>query len=204
MNADTETDRSTDTQTAIMDATYRALCEHGYSNLTIDRIDAEFEKSKSLLYYHYDDKDEILLSLLEYILEGFAIEEAVDPEDDPDIKLQAFIEGFLPWKIDEETAEFQIAVFELRSQALSDDAYREQFTRADALIKETIVDLIEEGIETSVFRDVDADRVAEHVFSTINGAMLRRLTAGDESAVRATRKGLDEYVESYLAPRDAP
>ena len=43
-------DRSTDTQTAIMDATYRALCEHGYSNLTIDKIDAEFEKSKSLLY----------------------------------------------------------------------------------------------------------------------------------------------------------
>jgi AcrR family transcriptional regulator len=186
-----------------MDATYRALCEHGYSNLTIDRIDAEFEKSKSLLYYHYDNKDEILLNLLEYILDQFAIEDAVDPNDDPDIKLQALIEEFLPWTIDEEATEFQIAVFELRSQALSNDAYREQFTRADALIVETIVDLIEEGIENGTFRDVDADRVAEHVFSTINGAMLRRLTAGDESAVRATRKGLNEYIESYLTPDDS-
>jgi AcrR family transcriptional regulator len=195
-------DRSTDTQTAIMDATYRALCEHGYSNLTIDKIDAEFEKSKSLLYYHYDDKDEILLNLLEYILDQFAIEDAVDPNDDPDIKLQALIEEFLPWTIDEEAAEFQIAVFELRSQALSDDAYREQFTRADALIEETIVDLIEDGIEDGTFRDVDADRVAEHLFSTINGAMVRRHTAQDESAVRVTRKGLDEYIESYLTPDD--
>jgi hypothetical protein len=30
--------------------------------------------------------------------------------------------------------------------------------------------------------------------------MLRRLTAGDESAIRATRKGLDEYIDSYLSP----
>ncbi|PSP74028.1 TetR/AcrR family transcriptional regulator [Halobacteriales archaeon QS_3_64_16] len=197
-----EPDRRSDTQTAIMDATYKALCEHGYSNLTIDRIDAEFEKSKSLLYYHYDNKDQILLNLLEYILDQFAIEDAVDPNDDPDIKLRALIEEFLPWTLDEEATEFQIAVLELRSQALSNDAYREQFTRADALIVETITDLIEKGIEDGTFRDVDANRVAEHVFSTINGAMLRRLTAGDESAVRVTRKGLDEYIESYLTPED--
>jgi AcrR family transcriptional regulator len=200
MTADAETDRSEDTQTAIMEATYRALCEHGYSNLTIDAINAEFEKSKSLLYYHYDNKDEILLNLLEYILDQFAIEDTVDPDDDPDIKLRTFIEELLPWTLDEEATEFQIAVFELRSQALSEEAYREQFTRADALLKGTIVDLIEEGIEEGTFREVDADRVADHLFSTINGAMLRRLTAGDESAIRATRKGLDEYIDSYLSP----
>lgn len=188
------------TRTAIMEATYRALCEHGYADLTIDRIDEEFEKSKSLLYYHYDDKDEILLNLLEYILDQFAVEDTVDPEDDPDIQLRTFIEAFLPWTLDEEADEFQTAVFELRSQALSDGDYREQFARADALLIRTIVSLIEDGIEAGTFREVDTERTAEHIYSTINGAMLRRLTTEDESAVRTARKELDEYVDAYLAP----
>jgi AcrR family transcriptional regulator len=200
MASEAESSRDTDTQTAIMEATYRALCEHGYADLTIDTINAEFEKSKSLLYYHYDDKDEILLNLLGYLLDQFAVEEAVDPNDDPDIQLRTFVEWLLPWSIDGDGQEFQIALLELRSQALSNDAYSEQFTRADALLKGAIVDLIEKGIEEGSFRAVDADRTAEHVLSTINGAMVRRHTAEDESAVRTTRKGLEEYIESYLLP----
>jgi AcrR family transcriptional regulator len=203
MTAGAEPTRSEDTQTAIMEATYRALCEHGYANLTIDRINGEFEKSKSLLYYHYDDKDEILLSLLDHLLEQFAVEDTVDPNDDPDIQLRTFIETLLPWTLSGEDGEFQTAVFELRSQALSDEAYRKQFTRADDLFRETIIGLIEAGIEDGTFREVDTDRAAEHVLSTINGAMLRRLTAENESAVRTTRKGLEEYVDSYLASEES-
>ncbi|MEF8774483.1 MAG: helix-turn-helix domain-containing protein, partial [Halobacteriales archaeon] len=51
-----------DTDEALMAATYRALCEHGYADLTIQQIGAEFEKSTSLLYHHYDGKDELLVA----------------------------------------------------------------------------------------------------------------------------------------------
>ncbi|PSP70021.1 TetR/AcrR family transcriptional regulator, partial [Halobacteriales archaeon QH_9_66_26] len=71
-----------DTQAAIMDATYRALCEHGYADLTIQTIADEFDKSKSLLYYHYDTKDEILIGLLDYLLGQFTIRVAIDPPDE--------------------------------------------------------------------------------------------------------------------------
>ena len=200
MASETGSAQGGDTQTAIMEATYRALCEHGYANLTVDKINAEFAKSKSLLYYHYDDKDEILLNLLEYILDQFSVEDTVDPSDDPDIQLRTLIEEFLPWTLDGEDPEFQVAVFELRSQALSDDGYREQFTRGDDLLSETVAGILEAGIEEGVFREVDVDRAAEHVLSALNGAMLRRLTAEDESAVRTTRKSLEEYIDSYLTP----
>ena len=200
MASETGSAQGGDTQTAIMEATYRALCEHGYANLTVDKINTEFAKSKSLLYYHYDDKDEILLNLLEYILDQFSVEDTVDPSDDPDIQLRTLIEEFLPWTLDGEDQEFQVAVFELRSQALSDDGYREQFTRGDDLLSETVAGILEAGIEEGVFREVDVDRAAEHVLSALNGAMLRRLTAEDESAVRTTRKSLEEYIDSYLTP----
>jgi len=202
METGPETAQSRDTQAAIMEATYRALCTHGYADLTIDAINDEFAKSKSLLYYHYDNKDEILLNLLDYILDQFAIEDTVDSNDDPDIQLRTLIESLLPLTLGGEKRAFQTAVLELRSQALSDEAYREQFARVDDLLVETIVGLLEDGIDDGTFREVDTNQAAEHVFSTINGAMLRRLTAEDESAIRITRRGLEEYIESFLSPDD--
>lgn len=44
----------------IMEATYRALREHGYADLTIKRIAAEYGKSTAAVHYHYDTKEELL------------------------------------------------------------------------------------------------------------------------------------------------
>jgi AcrR family transcriptional regulator len=62
-------DEPADTREAIMQATYRALRAHGYARLTIQRIGDEFPKSKSLLYHHYDGKDDLLLEFLSYMLD---------------------------------------------------------------------------------------------------------------------------------------
>ncbi|MEF8974259.1 MAG: helix-turn-helix domain-containing protein, partial [Haloarcula sp.] len=43
-----------DTADDIMDATYRALCTHGYADLTMQDIADESDKSKAALHYHYD------------------------------------------------------------------------------------------------------------------------------------------------------
>ena len=67
------------TREEIMRATYLALCEHGYASLTIQRISDEFPKSKSLIYHHYDGKDDLLIDFLEFVLERF--EKTVSFED---------------------------------------------------------------------------------------------------------------------------
>jgi len=207
-----------DTQAAIMNATYRALCEHGYADLTIQTIADEFDKSKSLLYYHYDTKDEILIGLLDYLLGQFTVRVAIDPPDegaglsqprrpddpsfvidptdDPPAQLRSFIDELLPASIDEDGREFQVALLELRSQALSNEAYREQFGRADRLIQDTLADVLRSGVEDGSFRDVDVERTVEHLVSTINGAMLQRATTDDD--VTKTREALLAFVDSHL------
>ena len=40
-----------------MEATYRALCEHSYANLTTEKIAAETDLSKAALHYHYGIKE---------------------------------------------------------------------------------------------------------------------------------------------------
>jgi len=67
-----------ETRDRLMDATYRALCEHGYAALTMQDIADEGDCSKSLLHYHYDTKEELLVALLAYLLERF--EARVAPE----------------------------------------------------------------------------------------------------------------------------
>ncbi|KPN32003.1 hypothetical protein SY89_02760 [Halolamina pelagica] len=87
---------------------------------------------------------------------------------------------------------------ELRAQAAHDERYREQFAEHDRAFQDHLVDVIEEGIETGTFRDVDADRVAEFVGTTVAGAMTRRVTGGDDQAATTARAALDTYVDHIL------
>ena len=69
-----------ETRERIMDATYRALCEYGYASLTMQDIADECDCSTSLLHYHFDTKDDLLVALLDHLISRF--EERVSPEND--------------------------------------------------------------------------------------------------------------------------
>jgi AcrR family transcriptional regulator len=193
----TDTATQTETQAAIREATYRALCKHGYADLTIQRIADEFPKSKSLLYYHYDDKDEILIDLLESVLDQFTFDTVIDSDDSPDEQLWTLIDDFLPESPTEEQRESQIALFELRSQALSKQAYRDQFTHADRLLNDALTDILTAGVNDGTFRAVDVDETADILVSMATGAMLRRATTS-ENITSQTRTAVTQFINSQL------
>ncbi|WP_160134977.1 TetR/AcrR family transcriptional regulator [Halococcus salsus] len=197
MAADGDVDQRSETQRAIVEATYAALQTHGYADLTIQAIADEFEKSKSLLYYHYDTKDGLLIDVLKDGLDRFATRNAVDPDATPREQLETFLDRSLPARLDDETRAFRLTIFELRSQAPMNEAYREQFARADRLLHETLVEILERGIETGDFRDVDPAYTTDLLLSLTEGGMTRHLVTSDDARV-ATRDTLDTYVESTL------
>jgi len=181
-----------------MRATYLALCEHGYAGLTIQRIGESFEKSKSLLYHHYDDKDELLLAFLQFMLEEHESSVLETVDDEPRQQLDAVIDTVLPPALPPERREFTAAMVELRAQAAHDERYSEQFAEHDRLLRHHFVDVIEDGIEADVFHDVDAERAADFVVTTVTGAMTRRVTGGGDRAARTAREALDTYVDHVL------
>ncbi|WP_336325252.1 TetR/AcrR family transcriptional regulator [Halovenus sp. HT40] len=186
------------TRTEIMQATYDALREHGYSGLTIDRIDEKFPKSKSLIYQHYDGKDDLLVGLLAFLLERFEESVPSDETDDPHERLEELLNHAIPTTPDSEWTEFAQAMTELRAQAAHDDAYREQFTRTDRFFSEQFADVIENGIEEGLFREVDPDQTASFLMSIIHGTRNRRITTGDGTVHDAVRAELNEYIEQRL------
>ena len=84
-----------ETRERIMDATYRALCTHGYAALTMQDIADESECSKSLLHYHFDTKEDLLVELLDHLLERFEARVSATDTDDPRDQLVDLVDVFL-------------------------------------------------------------------------------------------------------------
>ena len=189
-----------ETHAALMQATYDALCKHGYAGLTIQRIGDEFPKSKSLIYQHYDGKDELLVAFLGFMIEHFENEAEIPIDTGKTAldQLQDHLDHLLDPTIDEERDEMMSAMTELRGQAPHNEAYREHFTKSGQIFLGHISDIIRTGIEQGEFREVDPEQTAELLLTTIDGVMVRRATTDGSVDIQAVRSELDEYIRLRL------
>jgi AcrR family transcriptional regulator len=191
-------DETDDPTREIMEATYRALCEHGYAATSISKIADEFDKSKSLLYYHYEDKEDLLEDFLGFLLDEFETKVASIDEKEPRERLAAVIDLLVPSNVNDEDMHFRRAVLEIRAQAPYHETYQKQIERSDDLILGEIIDAIELGIDSGAFRSVNARKVAEFIYSTAYGAIERGVTLDDKSVLTDGRQAIDDYVDSQL------
>lgn len=185
------------TREEIMRATYLALCEYGYADLTVQRISEEFPKSTSLIYHHYDGKDDLLLDFLEFMLERFEGTVPFERSDGAADHLRAVLDHVLATPLPEDRREFARAMVELRAQAAHDEQYRDHFTRHDRFFRDRLERIVETGVETGVFRAVDPEATAAFLLSVVNGSLTQRVTSDDDTAA-AVRDQVETYVRSVL------
>ncbi len=205
-----------------MAATYRALCDHGYADLTMQDIADQSDRSKASLHYHYDTKEELLLAFLDHLYDAFT-EDVSDPDgDDAVARLVTFVDELLcpAERADEprgessgdgeavddandgtdEFEEFQTALLEIKAQGPYVEAYREQLERVDAFVRRRVREIVADGIDEGTIRaDVDPDDTAAFVATLVDGVNTRRVALGEtDGSVRDTFLA---YVrENLLAP----
>jgi len=183
------------TREEILEAAFEALQEHGYSELTIEAIGDEFDKSQSLIYHHYDSKDELLIDLLEHLIEYFETRTPEILPSGPRDRIEAFVEAAVGLNDRDKTA---IGTFiELRAQAVHDDRYRDHFVRSDEVLQEAIAEDIRDGIESGVFQEVDAERMATWLHTVSIGAAFRSVTS-DDSWIEMNEEEVQDYLERRL------
>jgi len=196
--SDTGLGDAPDVQSAIRDATYRALCRHGYHETTIQHIADEFEKSKSLLYYHYEDKHELLTDFLRHLLDELAERLTVEGEDPYD-DLLTLVDRIVPVPMGDDEAQFRRVLLEIRAAAPHDESHRELVRRSDTIIRSAFADVIRRGVAAGQFDSaVDPDEAAEFVHTTLLGTMIRGVSLDDPETVARTRETLLTYLGRYL------
>ena len=184
---------------AIMTATFTALSEHGYADITIQAIADEFEKSKSLILYHYDSKDALMTAFMEWILEEFLDRVEGDQSDDPATRLRRMARLVIGVDEANGTDAFHTALLELRAQAPYNEALRAQLVENDRRIRERIAADVREGIERGQFRPVDPESFAAAFRSAIEGAESHAVILGDDAPNETALAGIDErFIQDLL------
>jgi len=191
---------SKDTREVIMEATFRALSEHGYKDLRVRDIGEEMELSRQLIHYHFDGKYDLLSSFLEYVIDQYEGSVEVDEDADPRAELDARIDQCLFGPGFEEFSHWdRMKVYhELYAHARNDEEHRELFDEHYDRLRGSIVAVIEEGIADGVFRDVDAELMGQLITDVIHAGRERRISLGHEGAPEEAKEAIEAFVLDSL------
>ena len=169
-----------ETKLEIMQATYNAIQQRGYAGLTIQSIADNFDKSKAVLHYHYDTKEDLLAAFLDYLLSEFGETIQIERLSSPEKQLLSLVDLLLYGPDDissEELRQMQIALLEVQSQSPHRPLYCEQFTQLYHRLLDLFAEIIKRGMREDAFREVDADLTAQHiVFIIVGGQMNQHAT----------------------------
>lgn len=184
----------------VMAATAAALGEHGYTDLTMRAVADRTDVSKSTLHYRYDTKESLITAWLEHNAAGNErlLSEVADL--DPLERLVAILDTGLAAIADPYEEGVIEGYLELHARAARNENYREAIARGERTLRSGLVEAIEEGTESGVFREVDPRATATLLIATLDSAGLTRHTLDEEHVIGRLRTALNEVVlESLLA-----
>lgn len=191
---------ASDTEAVLLEAAYHTLCDHGYADFSLRKVAAEAGMSRGLVHYHYDSKEDLLVSLLEALVASFEdrFESMTDaPATD---RLDALLEwvAFGPTVAGRDGEDYFTAIFELRARAPYDPAIRGRLTRNYETVRDRCAAIVADGVDAGEFRAVDPAQTATFLVTAVDGARNAELTLDVDGAVAATLAAVDRFVFDSL------
>lgn len=176
-----------DARKEIMESTYRALCRHGYADLSIQKIAEESEKGKSSIYYHFDGKDELMLEFMDFMMdeikERFSQLEGYTPER----KLDEMIDMVLG--AEDEMWEFRKAMIEIQAKSSKDKRFKSKLRELDQLMVRNFSEVLEElGTEKPL-------QTAETILSCLEGAVTRKVSSGEREEIENLKPNIKRIAK---------
>lgn len=196
--------RATAVRDRILDAAHALVLAHGFSATTVDAILESAQASKGAFFHHFPSKRALGLALVEryaaadraLLAEFLALAES--RTDDPLEQVVELIRAF------EDAAE---AVTFSQPGCLFVSFVYEQIADTEP-VRPLVVEAIEhwrhaitERLTRAAGRlpdDVDLDALADHVFTTFEGAFILARATGDSRHVQAQLAQLRRYLELLL------
>lgn len=183
----------------IVGAVMRALAKHGYAGLTTKKVAAESAKSEAFLFYHYDTKEDLVLAFLEWAVDRLSARlAAAGAAADPVARLYAACEVLLGDVDDDVDRGINVAMMELLSHAPHNEAFHDRLVVYERAVIGDVADIVRDGVEERVFRDVDPESVAAFLVVGTDGTAGAVMALGLRGVGEAVREQVFDYLEAVV------
>lgn len=160
-------------QEEIVKSAGRILTEKGISGLTTKNLAKEMGFTESALYRHFESKENIIATMLEYITDqvGELYQKALNPEENPEENLKLLFRERL--KFFANHPYFVVVVF---SDGLMNDnmQIRQIILKMYSTIKEYLFPILEEGKKQNIFiQDFTTEELSDVLLGTFSIQMFK-------------------------------
>ena len=168
-------DVASERKNQIVTATVECIARFGYHNFSMQDVAKSAGVSKGIIHYYFLNKDDLMLSVLERVVEGIedVLESNLKAAKDPKEKLKIFIE--LCADIVKNTKEYYQVSMDFWTQINQKPEVRAIIARHYKNFRVTCKGIIEEGVKEGVFKDLDASAYSLFVVASIDGMSLQWL-----------------------------
>jgi len=165
-------DVSEERKTQILTAATKVFTKHGFSDARMDDIVAESGLSKGAIYWYFDSKDSIIISILDQFFnwETAHLRELLEREVSTQKKLEIFVETTI--KDLEKIKPLMPILFDFWSLSVRKKTINQAIKRYYQNFLDLIEPIIKHGIETGELRHVGVSETALALGAMFEGTIL--------------------------------
>ena len=161
----------------IMEAALRCFNRSGYRRTTMDDVVTESGLSKGTIYWYFKDKKNLFLETFDWLINQIGNEithslfqESLSPSERLEASLQSIILA------SESEMEFSTFPLQFLLEMVEEEDFMAHYKELIKAFAEEVQKLIDEGIRSGEFRQVDTEEVAWSLMAAYDGILLYALT----------------------------
>jgi AcrR family transcriptional regulator len=161
----------------IMEAALRCFIRSGYRGTTMDDVVSESGLSKGTIYWHFKDKKNLFLEAFDSLINqiGSAVIQPLTQENlSPGQRLEASLQTIV--LASENEMGFSTFPLQFLLEMMEDEDFMARYKTLIGAFAAAVRKLIDEGIQSGEFRQVDSEEVAWSLMAAYDGILLYALT----------------------------
>ena len=181
----------------LIKATYLEVAEKGYSAVTLQDIAKRAGVSKGSTLYYFATKEDLFLGALEWLVERLhrRMHESIALVEDPVEKVKAVLNTV--FSSASESRQFFMAYTDFISIGTRNNRFHEFNAKFYHGCCQLDREIVEAGIKTGVFRNVDLDDACSMMRALVDGLMLQWFFAS-EATFDDYRRRCERIILDYL------
>jgi AcrR family transcriptional regulator len=179
----------------IIEGFFKVVAEKGFAGASIREITEAAGVSKGVLHHYFVNKKEMVLGVMDHVLDTYMSEmqQGLEWHESATEKMEFVLSWFLD--LGRFGMEFSRAWMEFWVLSKTDEAIAEGLRNCYGQVRDLLRDIIQQGIDTGEFAEVDPTLTANMIVASLEGTTMLWVVSPEATPVEAMN---DEIARMYL------